>query len=292
MFSAELERSRNKGPLVIGVVFVVLVVGIILLLPMPHTVKSTFVLVPTASATVTALRDGVIAEIVATPGLPIARGAVIAKFDTTELEQKLAALQAKVAPLEQQKAAKPNPKAKAELTKAEAALAKATATFEKATGAAKIAAAQPKLAAEEALERARAAALSPDEAGKLLATTQAEIATLKTQLAEATLLAPGSGVLTLDALAKGATVKTGEKVGVVDDVSKLKARVKIPAEEVIKKGQAVELLLAGGKRRVTFDGDAKDGVADAEFDNSKNPLAAGLTGDAEIEGAQRSLLSR
>lgn len=292
MFSAELERSRSKGPLVIGIVFVVLVVGIILLLPMPHTVKSTFVLVPTASATVTAPRDGVIAEIVATPGLAIARGSVIAKYDTTSLEKQLAELQAKLAPLEQQKAAKPNPGAKAALPKAEAALTAATAAVEKATGPAKAAAEKRKLAAEEALEKARVAAITPEEAGKLLATTQESIAALKAQLADATLLAPGSGVLTLDALAKGTAVKTGEKLGVVEDVSKLKARVKAPADEPLKKGQAVELLLAAGKRRVTFDADAKDGVADAEFDNSKNPLAAGLTGDAEIEGAQRSLLAR
>lgn len=300
MFTGEIQRSRSKRPLVIGAVFVVIVVAIVLLLPMPRTLKSTFVLVPFASVEVTAPRDGTIAEVVSPTGTTVARGAVIAKLDTSELDQQVAALEKQAATLEQQKAAKPNPKAKAAVTKAEGALKAATAALEKATKAAKgkktpalAAAEKKKAAAEAALEKARAAAgPAGDEAGKLLTGVQEQLAALKKQLAEAVVLAPGSGLLSVSGLDKGASVKAGAKLGTVDDVSKLKARVKEPAGEPLKKGQAVELVLSSGKRRVLFDADGKDGVADAEFDNTKAPLAVGLTGEAEIEGEQRSLVSR
>lgn len=44
MFTGEIQRSRSKRPLVIGVGFVVLVVSLLLVVPMPHTMAVELVL--------------------------------------------------------------------------------------------------------------------------------------------------------------------------------------------------------------------------------------------------------
>ena len=72
----------------------------------------------------------------------------------------------------------------------------------------------------------------------------------------------------------------------------MKALVKVPAGEVVLKGQGVELALPGGNKRVLFDSDAKGDLAEAEFDNAKGEFTVGARGEANIEGTQRSLVSK
>lgn len=300
MFTGEIQRSRSKRPLVIGVVFVVLVVGLLLVVPMPHTIESTYVLAPLSTVELTAPRDGTIAEITSTSGASVARGSIIAKYDVSEAEKKVAELGAQLEALSKQTATKPNPRAKAALAKAEGALQSAEGALAKATAAAKeektpaLAAAEKKQqAAQAAVEKARAAVgLTAEELEAQLSATRQALATAKAEVASGTILAPASGVLTLLSLEKGRAVTTGAKLAVVEDLSKLKALVKVPAGEPVLKGMAVELVLPNAKKRVLFDTDAVGELAEAVFDNAKGELTVGVRGDAHIEGAQRSLVAR
>lgn len=299
MFTGEIERSRSKRPLVIGLVFVVVVVGLLLVVPMPHTVKSTFVLAPVSSVDVVAPRDGSIAEVAFTNGAVVATGALIAKYDVAEAEKKLPGLEQQLAALAKQTPARPNARAKAALAKAAAALEKAEAAFEKAKKAAKgkntaalRSAEKKKVAAAAALEKLQGSALSKEELEKQLAAAKEAVEAAKAEVASASILAPASGVLSLLALEKGKAVSKGAKLAVVADTTKLKAMVKVPAGEVVVKGQGVSLVLPSGDKRVLFDADAKDDLAEAEFDNSKGLFTLGANGEANIEGTQRSLVSR
>lgn len=297
MFTGEIQRSRSKRPLVIGVIFVVVVVGLVLIVPMPYDVPSTFVLAPLSTVELTAPREGTIAEVTSTTGAVVAKGSIIAKYDVSDAEKRLPDLEKQVASLEKQPAVKPNPKAKAAVAKAEGALKAADAALAKAKKKGKkpaIAAALKKQqAAAAALEKAQAAVgLSKEELEKQLAAAQQARDAAKAQVASATIFAPASGVLTLVDLEKGRAVAKDAKIAVVEDTSKLKAMVKVPPGEKVVKGQGVELVLPKGKKRVLFDADAKGDTAEAEFDNAKGELTVGLRGDANIEGTQRSIVSR
>ncbi len=300
MFTGEIQRARSKRPLFIFLGFIALVGVLVLLVPMPRTVKSTFVLLPASTVELVAPRDGVIAELVSASGSTVGKGSIIAKYDVADAEKQVPELEKKLAALEQFKAAggKPTPKAKAALTKAEGALKASEAALEKATKAAKgkttpaVTAAQKKHdAAQAALDTARAAVgPAPEQLEPELTAAQAALTSLKAEIAAAVVLAPGSGVLTLEGLDKGATLKAGARLGVVDDVSKLRAQVKVPAGEPIKKGQGVELVFPTSRKHVLFGGEAKGDVAEGEIDNANGEFKAGTTGEADIEGEQRSVI--
>ncbi|MDP1823340.1 MAG: hypothetical protein Q8L48_08865 [Archangium sp.] len=293
MFTGEIQRSRSKRPLVIGIVTVVLVAGLVLIVPMPHTVPSTFVLAPISTVELAAPRDGTIAEISSSTGAIVAKGSIIARYDVAEAEKKLPDLEKQVASLEKQPAIKPNPKAKAAVTRAEGALAAAEAAVKKAKGKKVAAAEKKRRAAAAALEKAKAAVgMSKEELEQQLTAAQQALTAAKAQVASANIFAPASGVLTLIELEKGRAVVKDAKIAVVEDTSKLKAMVKVPAGEKVVKGQGVELVLPAAKKRVLFDADAKGDVAEAEFDNAKGELTVGLRGEANIEGTQRSIVSR
>ncbi|MDP3153997.1 MAG: hypothetical protein Q8N23_15090 [Archangium sp.] len=301
MFTGEIQRARSKRPLVIGLISFIVVAGLVLVVPMPHTVKSTFVLAPLNTVELTAPREGTIGEIASATGSVVARGALIAKYDVTEAEKKIPELETQLATLEKQKPSKPNPKAKAALARAEAALKAADAALVKVKKAAKgkktpaLAAAEKKQkAAAAAVEKARAApsGVSKEALEQQVAATKEALAAAKAELATASILAPANGVLTLIELEKGKHLTKDAKIAVVEDVSKLKALVKVPAGEVVLKGQGVELALPGGNKRVLFDADAKGELAEAEFDNAKGEFTVGARGEANIEGTQRSLVSK
>lgn len=286
--------------MVIGLIFVLVVVLIVLLVPMPRALPATYTMAAGSVAEVTAPRDGVVLEILSADGSLVAKGTVIAKYDNAELNKKSEDLTKTIEGLEERKAkgGKVSPAAKAALTKAEAALKKETAALEKATKAGKgkttpaMTAAQKKVdAAQAALEKAQAAVGPTGEAlDKELADRKAELDAVKAELSAGNIVSPGSGLLTLK-LDKGAAVKKDALLGDVQETTKLKAQVKVPPGEDITKGQAVELTVSpGNKRRLTFSGPAKNDVAEAEFDNQKGELKLGATGEATIEGAQRSIL--
>jgi multidrug efflux pump subunit AcrA (membrane-fusion protein) len=191
----------------------------------------------------------------------------------------------------------------AALAKARKALKAADAALEKAQKAAK-GKKTPALAAAEKKQKAAAAAvekatpppgasLSRVELEKKVAEARDAVAAAKASIASASIFAPASGVLTLIELEKGKTVARDAKLAVVEDVQKLKAVVKVPAGEALKKGMGVVLVLpSGNNKRVLFDADATGDVAEAEFDNAKGEFIVGSRGDANIEAAERSLVSR
>ena len=302
MFTGEIQRSRSKRPLVIGLLFFIVVVSMVLVVPMPRTVKSSFVLAPVSTVELTAPRDGTISEVSSATGAIVAKGSIIAKYDVSEAEKKIPGLELKISLMEKPPPVRVNPKvAKAAVTKAEAALKAAETALAKAKKAAKgkktpaLAAADKKRQAAAAeLEKVKEAAVVPskEEAAKLLAATKEALVAAKAEVASGTLFAPGSGVLTLVDLEKGRVLAKGAKIAVVEETAKLKAMVKVPAGEEVLKGQGVELVLPSGAKRVLFDADAKNDLAEAEFDNGKGEFAVGLRGEANIEGTQRSLVSR
>ena len=293
MFTGEIQRSRSKRPLVIGAIFVVLVAGLVAIVPMPHTVESTFVLAPLSTVELTAPRDGTIAEVTSTTGAVVAKGSTIAKYDVTEAETKVAELEKQVETLDKVTPTKANPKAKAAVTKAEAALKAAQAAVEKAPAAKKAPLEKKQQAAAAVLEKAKAAVgLTAEEKEAQLTAAKDALTAAKGLVASGTILAPAAGALTLIGLEKGRPVTAGAKLAVVEDTSKLKAMVKVPAGEPVTKGMGVELDLPKGKKRVLFDADAKGDLAEAEFDNATGELSVGVRGSAHIEGAQRSIISR
>jgi multidrug efflux pump subunit AcrA (membrane-fusion protein) len=292
MFTGEIQRSRSKRPFVIAAVFVVLVVGLVLIVPMPHAVESTFVLAPITTIELTAPRDGTIAEVTSTTGAVVAKGSTIAKYDVTEAEKKVAELEKQLAELDKVAPTKPNPKAKAAVLKAELALKAAQAAVEKAPAAKKAPLEKKQQAAASALEKAQAAiGLTAEERETQLTAAKEALREARGLVASGTILAPASGVLTVVGLERGRAVTTGAKLAVVEDISKLRAMVKVPAGEPVTKGMGVELELPKGKKRVLFDADAKGDVAEAEFDNASGELSVGVHGEAHIEGAQRSIVS-
>ncbi len=301
MFTGEIQRARSKRPLVIGLISIIAVVGLVLVVPMPHTVKSTYVLAPLNTVELTAPREGTLGEIVSTTGSVVTRGALIAKYDVSAAEQKIPELEKQLATLEKQKPSKPNPKVKAALEKAEAAHKAAAAALARAKKTARgkktpaLAAAEKKWkAAVAAVEKASTAppGLSREELEKQVTAAKEALAAAQTEVAAAPILSPAAGVLTLIELEPGKHLAKEAKLAVVEDVAKLKALVKVPAGEVVLKGQGVELVLPGGNKRVLFDADAKGDVVEAEFDNAKGQFAVGARGEANIEGTQRSLVSK
>jgi multidrug efflux pump subunit AcrA (membrane-fusion protein) len=296
MFTQEIKRSRSKRPLFIGIVLVVIVAAVVLLVPIPRTLKTHFVLQPGATTEVHAPRDGVLVEVVTTDGALVAKGSVIAKYDVSTLEQQIADLEKSLAALEEKKGRPAPPKVRAAVGKAEAALKAAEAALAKATKAGKTpmaAATKKRDAAASALEKLKASAgPAPEVIEQELATSREALTALQTQLLQATMVSPATGVLTLSGVEKGSSVKAGAKLGVVDDVTKLKAVVDVPTGETVGKGQSATLLLDDGKRRVMFDAEAKGETAEILFDNSRGELKAGAKGDAELDGTPRSVLAR
>ena len=299
MFTGEIRRARSKRPLVIAVTFAVVVVAIVLLVPLPHPLPSTYTLLPAATLDVTAPRDAVVTEVSTADASQVGKGMVLAKFDVSDAEKRLPEAKALLADLEERKAGKKKPTA-AQLTavkKAEAARVAASVAVEKlekkgVTGA-KLNGAKTKLElSEQALEKAKLA-LGPaaNQLDAALEAAKQDVATLEAQLAAPTLLASGSGLLELKGLTKGQHVKAGEVLAVIKDVAKLKAQVKVPAGEAIVKGQAVELTLEGSKKRFVFEGPAMGDLAWAEVDNKAGAWRPGMSGEAVIDGTQRSLLS-
>lgn len=277
-----------KRALVFVLLLIIIGLAVALLVPMPRGVPSDFVLVAHTRIDVAATREGAFTEI--TPAGFVNKGATLAKYDLAPLEAKKAQLEKQIASLTRQLHAPPNPNAATNLLKAEAALKAAKTALTKARPAKKAAAQKKVKAAEVALEKAKAALPKPAfELEKPLAEVNMVLESVNSQLAEPYVVAPLNGLFAPSAEV-GKTVSARDVIGTVEDSSRLKAQVRVPQGESIKRGQVAVLQLPKGKKRVSFDGDAKSGVAEAEFDNTKGDLKAGLQGAAEIEGEPRTLV--
>ena len=283
-----MSPGRSKTPFVIVLLLISIGATVALFVPMPRTVISSFTLVPHASVDVTAPREGVFTEVTAA-GV-VNKGAVLAKYALAPLELRKKDIEKQIASLTRQLQAPPNPNAATNLVKAQTALKTAQTAVAKAKGKKKVAAQKKVKAAEVAVEKAKAALPKPAfELEKPLQELNVVLESVNTQLAQPTIVAPVTGLFT-PAIEVGKTVTAGASVGAVEDSSKLKAVVKAPEGEAVKRGQAVVLLLPKSRKRVTFDDDAKNGVAEAMFDNAKNELKAGMTGTAELEGEPRAMV--
>lgn len=273
---------------VIALVLILILGAVALFVPMPRTVTSSFTLEPHAKLDVTAPREGAFSEVTAA-GM-VNKGAVLAKYDLAPLEARKVEIEKQIAALTKQLQAPPNPNAAGNFVKAQSALKAAQVALTKAKPKKKAAAQKKVKAAELALEKATAALPKPaSDFEKPLQELNVVLDSVTTQLAQSTVVAPVTGVFA-PAIEVGKTVLVGASVGSVEDSSKLKAVVKQPEGETIKRGDAVVLLLPKAKKRVAFDGDAKNGFAEAMFDNAKGDLKAGATGTAELEGAPQPLV--
>ncbi|PZR08079.1 MAG: hypothetical protein DI536_25950 [Archangium gephyra] len=277
-----------RRSIVVALVLVLILGAVVLFVPLPRTVTSSFTLVPHAKVEVTAPREGAFSEVTAA-GM-VNKGAVLATYDLAPLEARKQDIEKQIASLTKQLQAPPNPNAATNLVKAQAALKTAQTALAKAKGKKKVAAAKKVKAAEVAVEKAKAALPKPAfELEKPLQELNVVLESVNSQLAQPTIVAPVAGAFT-PAIEVGKTVTAGASVGAVEDSSKLKAVVKQPDGEVIKRGQVVTLVLPRGKKRVAFDGDAKGGLAEAMFDNAKGDLKPGVTGTAELEGEPRAMV--
>jgi len=301
MFTGEIQRSRSKKPFVVGCLLALLVVAVILFMPYPRTVKSTFTLQGATSTEVKALASGTVLEVVSASGKSVTSGAPLLKLDPAAAEKLVADAQAKVDALGKLKpaSAKDAAKSQADVKKAEAAWQAASKALEAAREKAKdkktpaVAKAEKKeKAAAAALEKAKAKA-KPTEADlkAQLADAQKALDAAKAELAACAVTAPVSGVVAGLRLAKGASVAKNDVVALVESTAKLKALVDEPANQPLRKGQVLELLLDSGRKKLLLDDDAKGGKAVAEFDNASGELQPGMAGTAEISGDDTNLLS-
>lgn len=303
MPTGETQRSRSKRPLVITLFALILVMSALLAVPLPHTVKSSYVLTPAGTFTLLAQHDGVIGEVNSQSGAVVTRGAIIARYDVVALEEKLPVLEQQLATFEKRQPGKPDFKARAALAKLQRALKSADAALEKARKVANGKKTSALTAAEKQQKTAAAAVvratpplgtgLTQRELEKKIAETKEAIASARSFIASADIIAPASGVITLTALEKGKPVAMDAKIATVEDTGRLKALVKVPSGEAVLKGMGVVLTLpGGGTQRTIFEADARGDVAEAQLNNAKGELAAGAQGDADIEATERSLVWR
>lgn len=302
MFTGEIQRSRSKTPFVVGAVLLLLVVGVVLFMPFPRTVKASFTLVGGTSTDVKAPKAGKVGELLAQSGKQVASGEALLAYDTTAAQDQVTALTAKLDALKKQKPAAPKDvaKAKAAVKKAQAALAAAEKAVEKARAQAK-GKSTPALKKAEGKVKAAVLALekAKDKVRPGAAELKAQLAELEEQLeaakaeaAPSTVVAPVGGVVAGLRVQKGAELEKDAVVAQVQGTEKLKAIVQEPAEQKLKKGMALELVLDSGRKKLIFDADAKDGRAEAEFDNATGALQPGLAGTAEVTGDDSNLLNQ
>lgn len=302
MFTGEIQRSRSKKPFVLAFVVVAIIAAVVLFMPFPRTVKSTFTLVGATSTDVKAVRAGKVAEVVSASGKSVSAGDPLLKLEAGDAEKALTEAQSKLDALNKLKPAPAKDAAKSaqEVKKAEAALKVADKALEVARAKAKgkpapaVAKAEKKQkAASAALEKAKSKArLSEADLKAQLAEQEKAVAAAKAELDGCTLKAPASGVVAGLRVVKGAVLEKDAVVAKVEGAAKLKAVVEEPATQKLKKGMALELVLAsGGRKKLLFDDDAKDGKAVAEFDNAKGEFEPGMGGTAEITGDDTNLLS-
>lgn len=296
MFTGEIRRARSRGPLYIGLVIVALIAAVVLFMPLPRTLKTTYKLEPIGSADVLAPRDGTIATLVASDGVWLEKGAVIAKYDTADSDKKLKAAEEKLAVAQK----KLVPAALKKSEAGQAAVAKAVAAEQAAKAALEKAAAKgPKSPAVTGAEKklaaaAAAVAKAKEVAGPSKAEVEQEvealnktIAAAKAELAAPDLVAPGAGVLATLTVKPGQVVVAGGSIGRLDDVAKLKAIIAAPKGETLKAGLPVDLLIGTTRRRVTLE--KATPPLEVVLDNAKKELKAGTDGVAEITAEPRSL---
>lgn len=301
MFTGEIQRSRSKKPFVIGGVLLLVVAAVVLFMPFPRTVKSTFTLAGGTSTEVKAGKAGKVLEVVSASGKSVATGAPLLKLEGGDADQRVTELTAKLDALSKTKPApaKEAAKSAAEVKKAGAALKAAEKALAAAEAKAKgkktpaVAKAEKKLkAATDALEKVKARA-RPGEAELKAQTeeTQKALDAAKAEAAAATITAPVPGFVAGLRLAKGADVAKDDVVALIEGSAKLKAIVEEPAGQPLRKGMHVELLLDSGRKKLELDEDAKNGKAVAAFDNAKGELQPGLGGAVEISGDDTNLLN-
>jgi multidrug resistance efflux pump len=301
MFTGEIQRSRSKKPFVIGGALALLVVAVVLFLPFPRTVKSTFTLQGATSTEAKATCAGKVLEVVSASGKSVSSGDALLKLDASAAEKQAADAQAKLDALSKLKPAnaKDAAKGQADVKKAEAAYEAAAKALEAAREKAKdkktpaLAKAEKKeKAAAAALDKAKAKARPGEEELKAqVAEAQKQLAAAKAEVDSCTIKAPAPGVVVGLRVAKGAEVQKNDVVALIASTAKLKAVVEEPANQKLRKGMALELVLDSGRKKLLFDDDAKDGKAVAEFDNAKGELQPGMGGPAEIAGDDTNLLS-
>ncbi|MEW5741341.1 MAG: hypothetical protein AB1938_20635 [Myxococcota bacterium] len=302
MFTGEIQRSRSKKPFVLAFVLVLIIAAVVLFMPFPRTVKSTFTLVGATSTEVKAARAGKVAEVVSASGKTVNSGDVLLKLEAGDAEKALTEAQTKLDALKAQKPASAKDAAKSaqEIKKAEAALKAAEKALEAAKAKAKgkpnpaVAKAEKKQkAAAEALQKAKAKAkLSEADLKALVAEQEKAVAAAKAEVDGCTVKAPSPGVVAGLRVAKGAALEKDALVAKVEGTSKLKAVVEEPPTQKLRKGMALELIVeGGGRKKLLFDDDAKDGKAVAEFDNSKGEFQPGMGGAVEIAGDDTNLLN-
>lgn len=301
MFTGEIQRSRSKKPFVIGGVLLLVVAAVVLFMPFPRTVKSTFTLVGGTSTEVKAGKAGKVLEVVSASGKSVATGAPLLKLEGGDAEQRVTELTAKLDALSKTKPAPAREAAKsaAEVKKAEGALKAAEKALAAAEAKARgkktpaVAKAEKKVkSASDALDKVKARA-RPGEAELKAQTeeTQKALDAAKAEAAAATITAPVPGFVAGLRLAKGADVAKDDVVALIEGSAKLKAIVEEPANQKLRKGMHVELLLDSGRKKLELDEDAKNGKAVAAFDNAKGELQPGLGGAVEISGDDTNLLN-
>ncbi|MBS2028481.1 MAG: HlyD family efflux transporter periplasmic adaptor subunit [Deltaproteobacteria bacterium] len=302
-FTVHTSGGPGKG-LLVGVGAMVLL-GV-MLFPLPHTATTTFQLAPRSVTPVTIAHPGTLATLSVGVGQWVAKGAVLASWDTAAAKQTAATLEAKLTAAS--KGGKPSaaqlkqlPKAKAKLAKAKLMAKVATSKADKLkaklkgkSNAALVKLQKSQAAAEAAVASAQKEVDSLSGQGASapadVASMTAALALAKTQSTEPPLTAPADGTV-LDLTAKaGQALAAGATFAKLEDSHTLKVTIDVPKGEELAVGSTVQLDLPSPVK-VTID--KVDGAtAEAELPNPNGALKSGTKGSASFSGSSKSLLGR
>lgn len=274
MFENHTQRRKSKLPLVVSLIALVVVAAIVLFVPWPHTVKSTFTLEPASTTSVMAPRAGQLTEVKVKEGDVVKKGDVLATYDTAaaaalqqDLEAQLAELQKKAdatgltAALDRVKRAEEQPASPDDLDRAHEALTR--------------------------LEQKPAVA----ELAAQLTSVQDSLTRAQAEQQETSIVAPASGTVAKLSATASASVTEGQALAIVEETERIKAVVSVPAGETVAPGQVMTLELPNAeKRRVRLEDGPADGKVEAVLENPTGELEVGTSGVARIEGQNRSIL--
>ena len=273
MFEQHTRRANSKTPLIAGVIALVVVAAIVLFVPWPHTVKSTFTIEPASTSAVMAPRAGQLAEVKVKSGDVVKKGDVLATYDTTEAVERQGALETQLAELQKQ----------ADAVGLTAAMDRVKRAEEQPASAADLD------RAHEALTRLESKPQVAELAAQL---TQAKdaLTAVQEEQQQVNIIAPASGtVAELTAVPAGA-LTAGQSLAVIEETERVKAVVAVPAGETVKPGQVMTLELPNAEKRRVKVEDAADGKVEATLENPEGTLAVGTSGPVKIEGLNRSIL--
>jgi membrane fusion protein (multidrug efflux system) len=313
---ADLEdtpsAARGRGIWLIALL--VVLVGAVLGVPLPHEMAFEVRLVPSKESNLVAPHAGTLEAVAVTEGQDVKAGDVVARYDVLEVKKRLEKVDASISDLQRQirrlQAAASSPriaKLKGQQAKREAQLAKATTDRDrlaaKGRRSAALAKAEKQLAGLKAAVQKGAAEIDALPGAKAIPALQDQVKAKQPEREALAALAKEAPAIaaTEGGTLVGLTMKGGQKVaandtlGRVADLATLRAVAEVPPgdRKDVRVGQQLAFEVSGlafSANVASIKGDS--GELTAMIPNASRKLKAGATGSARLRAGSRSLLGR